>query len=132
MKKSIGSLILFLLALTVLAQEPAITYLYVGTFTSEGAEGIYLCHFDETTGELTSHKVFKGINDPSFISISPNRQYLYAVTRAANELEAAGGYIQANRIEPDGSLAFINKQVSNGSGPCHVDVSPDEIGRAHV
>lgn len=107
------------------AQNSEKEKLYVGTFTNEGAEGIYLCTFDQSTGEISLSKTFKGIDNPSFLKISPNRQFLYAVTRPSEAIEKSGGYIQAYKIDKAGDLKFLNKQVSNGSDPCHVDVSPD-------
>lgn len=119
--------LLFLSLLTFLgsAQKKQFADLYVGTFTSEGAEGIYLCKFEENTGKITIQNVFKGIDNPSFLQISPDRDFLYAVTRPSSEVEQSGGYIQAYKIGPDGKLIFMNKQVSNGNDPCHVDVSAD-------
>lgn len=125
MKSLTVFLIFTIITFSLFAQQSSTENLYVGTFTSEGAEGIYLCRFDGATGKLTLQKTFKGVEDPSFIRISPDRNFLYAVTRASDTLEEAGGYIQSYRIEPDGTLHFLNKQVSNGSGPCHVDISPD-------
>jgi 6-phosphogluconolactonase len=107
------------------AQTPDSGKFYVGTFTSEGAEGIYLCSFNFSTGEIALIKTFKGIDNPSFLKISPDRIFLYAVTRPSKEIEKSGGYIQAYKIGENGDLKFINKQVSHGSDPCHVDVSPD-------
>lgn len=98
---------------------------YVGTFTSEGAEGIYLCSFNSETGGLTLENTFKAVDNPSFLKISPGNEKLYVVTRPAIEIEKSGGYVSAYRIQKDGSLKFLNKQVSHGADPCHVDVSPD-------
>ncbi len=98
---------------------------YVGTFTSEGAEGIYLCEFNRTSGEISLVETFKGIDNPSFLKISPDKQFLYAVTRPSAAIEKSGGYIQAYKIGNKGGLQFINKAVSHGADPCHVDVSPD-------
>src|SRR5690606_22056490 len=112
MKNSICFLILIIMAFPISAQKHSVSNLYVGTFTSEGAEGIYLCHFDGSTGKISIQKVFKGIEDPSFIKLSPDRNFLYAVSRSNNELEESGGYIQSYWIELDGNLVFINKQVS--------------------
>lgn len=107
------------------AQTPDSDKFYVGTFTSEGAEGIYLCSFDFSTGDIALIKTFKGIDNPSFLKISPNRNFLYAVTRPSEKIENSGGFIQAYKIDQNGDLKFMNKQVSHGSDPCHVDVSPD-------
>ena len=99
--------------------------LYVGTFTSEGAEGIYLCQFNASTGEVKLKKTFKALDNPSFLKVSPDRKKLIVVNRFPPEVEPSGGYVSAYSIESDGTLQFINKQISHGAGPCHVDVSPD-------
>ena len=98
---------------------------YVGTFTSEGAEGIYLCNFNTKTGDISLENTFKAIDDPSFLKISPNRQYLYVVTRGKDKIEKSGGYVASYKINKNGTIHFLNKQVSNGKDPCHVDVSRD-------
>jgi 6-phosphogluconolactonase len=98
---------------------------YVGTFTSEGAEGIYLCEFNTQTGEITLDRTFRGISDPSFLKISPDRKTLYAVTRLPDGSNRPDGCIEAYHIDSEGNLEFLNRQDSHGSGPCHVDVSPD-------
>jgi len=125
MQKILGGIFSLLLFFQSYGQTPDSGKFYVGTFTSEGAEGIYLCSFDFSTGEIALINTFKGIDDPSFLKISPNRNFLYAVARASEKIEKSGGYIQAYKIGQNGDLNFLNKQVSHGSGPCHVDVSPD-------
>lgn len=125
MKKITALYIILLLAISLSAQNNDAVSLYVGTFTSEGSEGIYLCKFNESTGEIALQKIFKGIDNPSFLQISPDQNFLYIVTRPAAEIEQSGGYVQAYKIGKEGDLQFINKQVSNGDGPCHIDVSPD-------
>jgi 6-phosphogluconolactonase len=107
------------------AQKNQPQKIYIGTFTSEGAEGIYLCDFNNSSGETSLVSSFKGIDNPSFLKISPDKQNLYAVTRPPAAIEASGGYVNAYRIEKNGNIRFINKQISNGDDPCHVDVSPD-------
>jgi 6-phosphogluconolactonase len=125
MKKTALLIFLFLTVFIVKSQDNTIRKLYVGTFTSEGAEGIYLCNFNQETGEIRLDKTFKGIDNPSFLKISPDGKYLYVATRAANVIEPSGGFVSAYKIGTDGSIYFLNKQVSNGQDPCHVDVSPD-------
>lgn len=125
MKKTILFTLIFLMGFNVESQDATILKLYVGTFTSEGAEGIYLCRFNQETGDIAFVKTFKGIDNPSFLKISPDGRYLYAATRAAAVIEPSGGYVSAYRIGTGGELHFLNKQVSNGQDPCHVDVSPD-------
>lgn len=124
--KALTFILILLSAGSVLySQEPDNKILYTGTFTSEGAEGIYMCHFNNQKGELILKKTFKGFENPSFLKVSPDRKFLYAVCRTPSENGPPGGYVSAFRIGENGHLYFINKQPSNGAGPCHVDISPD-------
>jgi 6-phosphogluconolactonase len=119
---------LFLLIVNVLfvfGQNIGKQNFYVGTFTSEGAKGIYLCEFNFKTGEIALKQTFPGVDNPNFLKISPDKKYLYAVNRAPKEIESTGGYISTYEIGENGSLQFLNKQLSHGADPCHVDVSPD-------
>jgi 6-phosphogluconolactonase len=125
MKNLFAVLLLFLLVLSLQAQEKNHGNMYTGTFTSEGAEGIYLFSFNNATGTLDLRQVFKGIDNPSFIKISPDKKFLFAVTRPQTAIEASGGFIQSWLIQDNGQLQFINKQVSHGADPCHIDVSAD-------
>lgn len=119
MKKVILFLALIINVLCVLGQETAKQKFYVGTYTSEGARGIYLCNFDNVTGAISLLDTFEGIDNPSFLKISKDKRFLYSVT------ENQEGYVEAFQIDKNGKLIFINKQISNGSGPCQVDVSGD-------
>ncbi len=113
-------------ALSVLsAQDNGTGIMYVGTFTSEGAEGIYQCSFNASTGELSQVSVFKGVDNPGFLRKSPDGKFLYVVTRAPVTVDPAGGSVAAYRIGLQGNLEFLNKQSSQGRDPCYVDVSPD-------
>lgn len=125
MRKILSIVISVVLSLAVTAQENNMHDLYVGTFTSEGAEGIYHCRFDEGTGKITLTNIFKGVDNPSFLEFSPDRNFLYAVTRPSDKVESSGGYVHAYKTGPGGKLIFLNKQSANGMDPCHIDVSPD-------
>jgi 6-phosphogluconolactonase len=125
MKNLLFVILAFALVFKVAAQEKNTFKLYAGTFTSEEAEGIYLCNFNNETGEISFIKSFKGIDNPSFLKISPDRQKLYVVTRPPVAIEKSGGYVNAYTLNSNGDLDFINKQVSHGADPCHIDVSPD-------
>ena len=115
----------FISGLIASAQHETLQKIYVGTFTSEGAEGIYLLSFNTATGEINLDETFKGVDNPSFLKISSNQKYLYSVNRSPRNIEASGGYVTAYRIGKNGRLSFINKQFSNGSAPCHIDISDD-------
>ncbi len=121
MKTNILFLIALLFSVFVFAQENKIQNFYVGTYTSAGSDGIYLCSLNLETGEITAEKSFSGIENPSFVSLSPNNKYLYSVSEAGEK----GSFVYAYKVENNKDLTLLNKQSSNGQGPCHVGVSAD-------
>jgi 6-phosphogluconolactonase len=125
MKKLVVLLMFIISVLSVAGQQPKTQQFYVGTFTSEGAKGIYLCDFNNESGEISLKETFSGVDNPSFLKVSPDKKYLYVVNRAPKEIEPSGGFVSAYVIRKDGTLSFLNKQLSHGADPCHVDVSPD-------
>ncbi|WP_340110828.1 lactonase family protein [Maribellus mangrovi] len=99
-------------------------YFYVGTYTSEGAEGIYYCKLNKKTGTLTLENTIRGIDNPSFLRLSPDRKYLFAVSETAKG-DGETGFVHAYTVKKNGHLEHINSQESVGDNPCHVDVSKD-------
>jgi 6-phosphogluconolactonase len=101
---------------------------YVGTYTSGKSEGIYYYSLNLDSGELTHISITKGVKDPSYLAIAPDRRRLYAV----NEVEDFGGKksgaLSAFDIDPrTGGLRLLNQQPSLGGAPCYVSV--DQTGR---
>lgn len=101
---------------------------YVGTYTSGKSEGIYLYRLNLTSGELSHVSTTRGVVEPSFLSLSPNRRFLYAV----NELEIfegkKSGAVSAFAVDQrTGELRFLNQQPSLGGAPCYVEV--DSAGK---
>jgi 6-phosphogluconolactonase len=89
-------LVLILLIMNVLCafgKEPEKRFFYVGTYTSNGGKGIYLCNFDNGSGEISLQETFVGIDNPTFLKISHDERFLYAVT------EKPEGYVSAFQIE---------------------------------
>jgi 6-phosphogluconolactonase len=103
------------------------TFVYVGTYTSRGAEGIYVYRYDPGTGTLSPLDVTTGIVNPTFLALHPNGTYLYAVNEVGELDGKPGGALSAYEIDPaSGNLAFLNHQSTIGQGPCHVAV--DQTG----
>lgn len=115
--------ILFLLPLFVcnlmFAQN---TYLFVGTYTQKESEGVYIFQFDTDKGSLTPISITKNMQNPSFLTISPNRKFVYVVE------ETAKGKVNAFRFEEkSGQLTLLNTQSVNGDYPCHITI--DKTGK---
>jgi 6-phosphogluconolactonase len=106
----------FFSALSGYAQKKAI--LYVGTYTGKGSDGIYTLQFDTKNGQLSSLHSTKNIVNPTFLTISANKKYLYAVSEIGPEGRVYAYQIQEN----SGKLTELNYVSSGGSGPCHVVV----------
>jgi len=95
--------------------------LFVGTFTSNGSEGLYSYSFNSTTGEITNKKLEAKLTDPSFLTISENKKYLYTVEKT-DEFKNSKGAVTAFKIEND-RLSEINTVGTSGGYPCHVGIS---------
>jgi 6-phosphogluconolactonase len=96
---------------------------YIGTYTSRGAEGIYAYRYDASTGELSPLGVAAETPNPTFLAMAPDRKYLYAVNEVAELDGQPGGALSAFAIDPEsGMLTFLNQQTTIGTGPCHVAV----------
>ena len=109
--------------MVVTAQEH---YLVVGTYDSPKSEGLYVFKFNSETGTTEKVSHLKTPN-PSFLAISPNEKYVYAVAETAPK-DGKGGEITAFAFSKEnGTLTFINKQFSGGDHPCHVEV--DKTGK---
>jgi 6-phosphogluconolactonase len=124
MKKIILSLAIFTCC-TVFAQEH---YLLIGTYTGGKSEGIYVYKFNTATAENSLVGVTKSSN-PSFLTVSPNNKFVYAVNENTDSTRfTVGGNISAFSFDKtNGTLTEINKQPSGGKHPCYVAI--DKTGR---
>lgn len=111
-----------LLAAAVQAQT---RYLITGTYDSDKSKGIYVYRFDETTGAASLVSQTEASN-PSYLAISPDQRFVYAVHENANNNN--GGEISAYAFnKTNGQLKFLNKQLTGGDHPCYVEI--DKTGK---
>lgn len=88
---------------------------YLGTYTKPGkSKGIYVGKLDTETGRLGALELAGEAANPSFVALSPDGKYLYAVA------EAGGGGVAAFSVGADGKLSKLNEQATGGGGTCHV------------
>lgn len=101
-------------------------FLYVGSFSNRGSEGLYVFGFDRTTGRLSRIQTLSDGKSPNFLAISPDKKYLYAIYDQGAQVKA--GNVTAYQIDPaSGKLEKLNEQPCGGRGPAHVSVDP--LGR---
>jgi 6-phosphogluconolactonase len=101
------------------------TLVYIGTFTHGSSKGIYAYRLDEATGRLTPLGLVAETQSPSYLAVSPNRRFLYAVNEVDTFEGKKAGSVSAFSIDSaSGKLTLLN-QVSSGSpGPTHLAIDP--------
>jgi 6-phosphogluconolactonase len=105
------------------AQRLGELMVYVGTYTSGKSEGIYLYRLNLRSGELKHAATTKGVKDPSFLTVAPNRRYLYAVNEVEEFAGKKSGALSAFAVDRrTGELRLLNQQPSLGGSPCYVVV----------
>ena len=117
-----------MLSLSLCSQKAKDQYLIIGTYTSEKSEGMYVYKFNTETGENSFVSAVKTSN-PSYLAVSPNQKYVYAVNENADSTRfTVTGHVAAFSFDKNtGKLNFINKQESGGKHPCYVSV--DKTGK---
>ena len=124
MKKILLLFTVTLFYMTVFCQSHE-NYLIAGTYTDGKSKGIYVYKFNSETGDFDPVSMIETPN-PSFVAVSPNEKFLYAVHEIAKG--GNGGEIAAFSFDKQtGQLTFINKQLSAGDHPCYVSV--DKTGK---
>jgi 6-phosphogluconolactonase len=121
--KLLFSILLSLLLLSSAAQEH---YMIVGTYDSPKSEGVYVYKFNSADGSAIAISHIKTSN-PSFVTFSPDGKFVYAVHETAPQ-DGKGGDIASFAFNKEtGTLTFINRQLSGGDHPCHVET--DKTGK---
>ncbi len=92
-------------------------HLLIGTYTHSGkSDGIYVYKFDVKTGEA-SRVGSAAAENPSFLALSSDRNYVYAVNENGDGRGAVSAYAYDDQ---QGALTFLNRQLTKGDHPCHV------------
>jgi 6-phosphogluconolactonase len=107
------ALVLFLGVPGISFKEKTVLF-YIGSQDKTENASISLCELDLSTGKITLKDSFKTSPGPGYVSISPNKKNLYAVT--------SDNKISAYAIGADQKLTYLNSQASEGINPCHVSV----------
>jgi 6-phosphogluconolactonase len=120
-------------------------FVYFGTYTgfrfvrhskTQGvgeshSKGIYMSRFNAATGALSEPELAAEITNPSFITISPDHRFLYAVTEdplsVGPPLDHAS-FVSSYAIDPaTGKLRLLNTLPTGGTSTCFI--STDKTGK---
>lgn len=108
------------------AQSISRINVYVGTNTSDPADGIYLFTLDPSTGALEPAGVMDAGGNPFFLAVDSTRRFVYATNAVDEVLGEKGGGVSAFSVDAaTGNLSQLNQQSAHGSTPCYVSVTRD-------
>lgn len=98
--------------------------LFVGTYTGTGSKGIYTYQFNTQSGTLNLATTTDSgtVVNPSYLALSPNGNFLYAVNETGGNQP---GTISSFSVDPSGKLSFVNSTPTGGDHPCYVAVPKD-------
>jgi 6-phosphogluconolactonase (cycloisomerase 2 family) len=108
---------------------------YIGTYTVDPAdphananghgEGIYMVDVDTSTGAPSNPRLMAKTTSPSWITLSADRKFLYAVNEVATYGSSKSGSVTAFAVDQaTGALKQLNVVDSGGSIPCFISVHP--------
>jgi 6-phosphogluconolactonase len=121
-------LLLLVIATPILAGGTVKYRVYFGTYTGNGSQGIYVANFDGSTGQLTSPTLATQTAQPSFLAITPDHKFLYAINELDEFQGQPVGAVSAFSIDSaTGKLTLLNQVSSRGAGPAHITL--DQTGR---
>src|SRR6187431_3232750 len=95
-------------------------FLFTGTYTKGQSKGIYINKFNSKTGAITPVSITSGVENPSYLAISTNGKFVYAVNENGGDKPGEVSSFSFDRNK--GELTFINKQQTSGDHPCYVAV----------
>jgi 6-phosphogluconolactonase len=148
--RRIGYAFSLLIAFALLAVQAAPAqdndfFMYVGTYTGfkyvhhsktwgvgeSHSKGIYVSRFHAATGELSEPELAAEVVNPSFLTISPNHRFLYAVSEDPLSLGPPldhSSYVSAFAIDQTtGKLRLLNTAPASGTSTCFISI--DKTGK---
>lgn len=109
--------------------NPATQYLlYVGTYTRGDSKGIYAFRYDPQSADAISLGLVADTANPSFLAVSSNQHFLYAVNELTQYQGTSSGAVTAFAIDQaGGKLSQLNELPSRGADPCYISL--DKTGK---
>ena len=102
--------------------------LLIGTYTNPGkSQGIYSYDIDMKQGVFTQKSVTSGVQNPSFLVITPDKKYVYSVSESP-----AGSSANAFSFnEKTETLSLLNSSLTKSDGPCFISATPNHVFTAN-
>jgi 6-phosphogluconolactonase len=144
-RRTVFLLFVFVIAASVCRAQAGDFYMYFGTYTGfkfvshsatigvgeSNSKGIYVSKFHAATGEIGQPELAAEIANPSFLTVSPNHEFLYAVSEDPLSLGPPldhASYVSAYAIDhTTGKLRLLNTVPTGGTSTCYL--STDKTGK---
>ena len=124
--------IAFLFTIILLAQftyaQKEVYHLLIGTYTNTGkSQGIYAYDVDMGRAVFTQKSVTTGISNPSYLTLTPDKRFVYSVNETSENSAANAYSFDKNTAE----LTFINQSATSSPGPCFIFASDKHVFTAN-
>jgi len=128
--KTLQRLIALLLPLLTITctttSTPEKILFYVGSSDGSLEQSIFLCELDYSSGQVDILDTFPGSKASSYLVLSPDKEFLYAIDGTQADPQKKNASVASFQVTgPGGGLKFMNRQSSEGRGPCHISCHPD-------
>ncbi len=97
-------------------KEAIMIYLLIGSYSPEDKTGIFVYGLDTETGKTEYISSVSGVSNPSYLAVSSDEQFVYAVSESGETSSATA--LKFNKTE--GRLTKINEQPTQGADPCYI------------
>lgn len=93
------------------------TRAYIGTYTKEDSEGIYLVELSGE-GEVLEVRNVAKVDNPTYLALANDNKYLYSVSRVDGK-----GAVTSFEVEENGNLKELTSVAQEGNPPCYVELN---------
>lgn len=91
--------------------------LIIGTYTNACvSDGMYVYDFNTDTGDAELKASTKNIINPSYLSFSADKKFVYSVNENGNDSQVSAFHFYSD----SGNLQFLNSKSSEGNDPCYI------------
>lgn len=95
---------------------------YIGTYTKKESKGIYSFELNTESKKIENISLAAELGNPTYLNITDDKKFLYAI---ASE-DGKGGLASYAINKETTKLTFLNKQLTDGPNPCHVNTDKNK------
>jgi 6-phosphogluconolactonase len=107
-------------------QVPEPILFYVGSSDGNLENPVFLVELDAERERFSVIDSFGGAKGTSYLAASPGKKFLYSIDKTVSDPATGEMSVVAFRAGlHDHRLEYLNRQSSQGAGPCHVHCSSD-------